>query len=484
MAHTPSDLEAGLAAHTAGQMAAARARYERVLAREPDNSRAWFLLGNLHAAERRPALAIAAFERCVRLQPGQSAAHNSLGCAWLAVREVRRAEASFRQAIACAEPSAEAFSNLGALRRGEGDLAEAESLYRRALALRPDFAEVWCNLGVALREQGRFADAVGALQQALALKPDLAEAHFNESLLLLLQGDYRRGWEKHEYRWVTEQRGAGRDFSAPLWCGETSLEGRTILLHAEQGLGDTLQFIRYVPLLRQRGAEVMLEVQPALLPLLGREWGGARVFVRGERLPEFAWHCPLLSLPRACGTTVEAIPREVPYVVPPVAARKKWSELVPAAPGPRVGLVWFGNRQHKNDRNRSIPAAAIARFVAHCPCTLFSLQKGTLSREDAAVAGHPKLVNLTDRIADFSDTAALIEHLDLVIAVDTSVAHLAGAMGKPVWILLPQVPDWRWLLEREDSPWYPGARLFRQREARDWDSVLCRVRDELSRLGG
>jgi Flp pilus assembly protein TadD len=480
MLKVPAAIDAGIAAHRAGRMAEARGCYEQVLRQDPENSRALFLFGTLHAREGRTAQAITLLERCTQLQPTLSVAHNALGCALLATGDSARAAAAFRRAIECPEPCVEAFCNLGAWCRGEGQLEEAVELYRRALAIKPSFVEVWCNLGVALKELGRLDEAIEALHRALALKPDSAEAHFNEGLLLLLKGDYRGGWPKHEYRWATEQRHARRNFSQPLWLGETPLDGQTILIHAEQGLGDTLQFVRYVPLVVQKGAKVVLEVQPALKTLLAANAPGIEVLSRGERLPAFDVHCPLFSLPRAFSTDLRSIPGSVPYLAAPALQRQKWSQLLPQFQRPRVGVVWFGNRQHRNDANRSIPPAAMQSFVDNSPVSLYCLQKDIVNPGDAALAASSRMIAMGERIHDFSDTAVICEQLDLVISVDTSVAHLSGALGRPLWLLLPAVPDWRWLMERDDTPWYPTARLFRQSSPRDWETVLRQVRRELA----
>ncbi len=479
MRNAPKDLDAGFVAHSAGRPVQARRLYEQVLAREPENCRALFLLGFLNAEAKESGRAIELFERCVRLQPALSIAHNALGNAWMAVGDVGAAAAAYRGAIDCPEPCVEAFCNLGSILRKQGLVDEAISLYRRALALKPGFAEAWCNLGVALKELNRLDEAADAYRQALRIKPDMADAHFNEGLLLLLRGDLRAGWQKHEYRWDSEQRASRRQFAQPLWLGASSLAGKTILIHAEQGLGDTLQFVRYLSLVEERGARIILEVQPALKTLVAQRSRAREVFARGEALPRFDVHCPLLSLPLAFGTELQSIPNRGPYLFSPEPQRSTWRELLGASPGPRIGFVWFGNRHHKNDGNRSIPAAAAERFLSDSPVALHCLQVGISAPEDAAVAASPNMVRLTERIADFSDTAALVEQLDLVIAVDTSVAHLAGGMGKPLWVLLPFAPDWRWLLGRGDSPWYPSARLFRQPAPRDWDSVLLSVRGAL-----
>jgi Flp pilus assembly protein TadD len=482
MYKAPTDLDAGIVAHTAGRSGEARRLYERALALEPGNCRTIFLLGRLNADDKQTGQAIALFERCIRLQPALSIAHNALGNAWMELGNAQLAAAAYRRATECPEPCVEAFCNLGSICRGQGKVDEAILLYRRALAIKPDFAQAWCNLGVAFKEQNRLDDAAGAFRQALTIKPDMADAHYNESHLLLLRGDFRGGWQKHEYRWTSVQRASRRQFAQPLWLGEAGLEGKTILIHAEQGFGDTLQFLRYIPLLEERGAKIILEVQPALKDLVSTNSTVPGLFARGEALPSFDFHCPLLSLPLAFSTGLDSIPNRNPYLFCPESHRPKWREILSTTARPRVGFVWFGNRQHKNDFNRSISPAAVAQFLADAPVALHCLQVGIRDPADAALAASPKMIGHTGQIRDFSDPAAYIDQLDLVISVDTSVAHLAGGLGKPLWVLLPFAPDWRWLLDRDDSPWYPTARLFRQPAPRDWDAVLRKVRIALENL--
>jgi hypothetical protein len=293
-----------------------------------------------------------------------------------------------------------------------------------------------------------------------------------------LQGNFREGWEEYEARWDTESFGAvKRSFSQPLWRGEP-LAGESILLHAEQGFGDTMQFVRYVPLVASRGGQVVLEIQPRLRRLLGNLPGAAKVIVRGEELPEFSWHCPLLSLPLAFDTRLANIPAKVPYLYPGEMEVQKWSRRL-QGDGLRVGLAWAGNPNHVREGERSIPLEQLAPLMQVAGTTFYSLQKGPATAQIHKLPGI-RLIDLDSQQNDFADTAAIIANLDLVITVDTAVAHLAGAMGKPVWVLLHHVPDWRWLLHRDDSPWYPAARLFRQTIAKDWTSVIGRVRMELA----
>jgi hypothetical protein len=297
----------------------------------------------------------------------------------------------------------------------------------------------------------------------------------------LTLGDFDGGWKEYEWRWKTGALAAQRrQFKAPLWLGDAPVSGKTILLHAEQGFGDTIQFIRYAPLLASRGAKVVCEVQPELLSLLSR-FDGIDVIAKGEPLPPFDLHCPLLSLPFAFGTKLETIPASIPYLAPSAERLAHWRDRLPRG-GPRAGFVWSGSSSHKNDSNRSIPLARLAALFADPSLACFSLQCELRDADNEALRGLPNLVQLGGGLRDFADTAAVISLLDVVISVDTSVAHLAGALGKPVVILLPYAADFRWMRGCDETPWYPTAKLFRQPAFGDWDSVIARLSDELRRL--
>ncbi len=480
MATHRTDLESAFAAQQAGNLQAAKRFFESALAREPNDVRTLLLYGALLTTLKETRKAISLIERCLALQPGLAMAHNALGNALQGAGEPKKALAAYRRAVSCQPPSMDAFCNLGGMLRAEGAIDEAIAIYQQALAHKSNFVEVLCNLGVAYKALNRLDEAMDAYARALVISPDFAEAHFNQGITYLLVGDFARGWPKHEYRWQTVQRHVRRDFRKPLWLGNEPIEGRTVLAHAEQGLGDTLQFVRYVPELVSRGASVVLEVQPSLSSLLSSMGGVSRLVAKGETLPYFDLHCPLLSLPLACSLAGEyPIPGNTPYLRAPADRVEKWKPSVSAMEGPKVGFVWFGNREHCNDRNRSLPPDLAAALVRETPFRLVSLQKGIKDPADAALAAMPQVIDLAAGVSDFSDTAAIIGGLDLVITVDTSVAHLAGTLGKPVWILLPFAPDWRWLLMRGDSPWYPTARLFRQEKPGDWCSVIKAVQVEL-----
>jgi hypothetical protein len=319
---------------------------------------------------------------------------------------------------------------------------------------------------------------LASYDQAIALRPDYADAHFFKGLSSLVTGDFEHGWIEYEWRRkAPAARITRRDFPQPLWLGEDGIAGKTILLHSEQGFGDTIQFCRYVPHVAARDARVVLEVEEPLCELMTDLAGVTQVVAKGGPLPEFDFQCPLASLPLAFRTRLETIPSGAPYLRVPRQAQEYWGALLGAKLVPRIGLAWAGNAKHVRDRERSMRLHDLLPLL-DIDATFVSLQK-EVRAGDAETLGNCNMFHLRQEFGNFSDTAALISQLDLVISVDTSVAHLAGALGKPVWILLTHAPDWRWLLDRDDSPWYPSARLFRQRESREWGSVTMQVREAL-----
>ena len=360
---------------------------------------------------------------------------------------------------------------------------EAEASCRRALQLKPDFVKAHSNLAIALREQGRVADAEAGFKRALELDPAYAEAHVNYAFLLLQTGRFERGWQEYEYRWQAKNHEPLPAFGKPLWLGESDVRNKSILLWAEQGLGDSIQFVRYATLLAQRGATVHLLVPPPLKALLASCTGVASVLVPGEPLPPFDYHCPLLSLPLACKTELDTIPANIPYLAASAAAIAQWRDRLGEPQALRVGLVWAGSPRTNQpsaeaiDRQRSIGFNRLQALLDIEGIEFYSLQVGEPARSQ--LNGHPKVRDFTGQLHDFSDTAALIANLDLVISVDTSVIHVAGALGKPVWLLNRYNTCWRWLSDRSDSPWYPSLRIFRQLTLGDWDGVIDDVRQAL-----
>lgn len=389
------------------------------------------------------------------------------------------------KAIAINPSEASFHSNLGNLLLELGRLDEAIAEYHKAVALRPNFSEALNNLGNVLRAQKRLGEAVTSYRKALEFRPHDPEAHYNLAMALLASGHMSEGWEEHEWRWQTPQlRNTRREFVQPQWRGEAAA-GRTLLIHAEQGLGDTLQFCRYAPLAAARGLRVILEVPRPLVRLLRSLPRIDLLVVRGEALPQFDVHCPMLSMPLALGTSITTVPADVPYLYADPVQTAAWQARLAAlpTPGPRIGLVWSGN-----PRKQLLAASAICRQRSIAPDRLaplfevpglhfFSLQK-----DGPAAPEHYPLTDFMGEMEDFADTAALTANLDLIISVDTSGAHLAAALGKPVWLLNCFDPCWRWLVGRRDSPWYPGLRLYPQPQPGDWDSVMAQVASDLRSL--
>ena len=466
----------------------ALAASDRALALRSGFAEAHSNRGNALSGLKRFAEALTACDRALALRPDFAEAHCNRGTALQELGRFEDALASFDRAIAERPDFAEAHCNRGTALQELQRLDEALAAHDRALSLRPGFADAHYNRANALQAQKRFAKALSSYDDAIALRPDFADAHFNEALCRLVTGDFARGWEKYEWRWQTTQIGDHkRTFAQPLWTGSDAVAGKTILLHAEQGLGDTLQFCRYVPLVAARAGHVILEVPKPLHELMRSLGGGAQIVAMGDPLPDFDMHCPLLSLPLAFGTTLETIPARMPYLGASEAKTRAWRDRLGAHEKMRIGLVWAGNPRkelpgsNRIDRLRSMAFERLKPLFGIAGCEFYSLQKG-----DDAVAQlrlsplRHRVIDWTDDLHDFSDTAALVDNLDLVIAVDTSVAHLAGALGKPFWLLNRDGTCWRWLLGRDDSPWYPTARQFRQDDSRDWDGVIARVASALA----
>lgn len=463
-----------------GRHADAVHSYDRVLARDPAHTRAWNNRGVALGELDRSADAIASFDRALAISPDFAEALLNRGLTLADAGRHEEAIADYDRLLAIDPGHAEALFNRGTSQASRNRPDEAIASFDQALALRPDWADALCNRGVALVSLNRQAEAIAAFAQATAIAPDHPDANCNESLAWLRLGDFRRGWVKYESRWASRDLASlRRTFAQPLWLGGETLRGKTILLHAEQGLGDTLQFVRYVPLVACLAAQVVLEVQPPLVPLLAGIEGVSKIVGKGEPLPEFDVHCPLLSLPLAFGTELATIPADVPYLTAPDSAAARWRERLGARTAPRVAIAWAGNRTNRNDHNRSIALAPLAAALQIPGIELVSIQKEIGEDDRALLQANAHIRHVGDGLDDFTDTAAVISQLDLVVSVDTSVAHLAGAMARPLWLMVPFAPDFRWMLEREDSPWYPTARLFRQPHIGDWENVLARIRGEL-----
>jgi len=468
-----------------GQHDKSMAAYRQALQLRPDYALAYYNLGLVLAEQGQWDEAIAAYRRALELQPGSPETHNNLGNALRERGQLNEAVAAYRQALQLQPDHALACYNLGTSLKDQGHLDEAVACFQRALALKPGFPEGHVNLGRTWWLKGDFHQAEAAYRHAIACRADFANAHLNLSILLLLLGRYEEGWHEYEWRWrAPAYMHRLRQFSAPPWDGRLA-PGKMILIHAEQGFGDTLQFARYLPLVRahSRAARVVLECHPALVPLLdplrGADFDIVALGHTDATLPPFDLHLPLLSLPLAL-QRFAPVPMSAPYLHADSSLRAPWRERLDPGAALRVGVAWAGSPTHLDDHRRSIAPEKLAPLLRVPGIQFVSLQiepHGPLPPTLAAAG----VLDFTADIANFSDSAALLAELDLIISVDTAVAHLAGALGRPVWTLLPFVPDWRWGLESETTPWYSTMRLFRQPAAEDWDAVILRVIEDLSR---
>lgn len=469
----------GLIAHHGGHHEAAIELLRRAIVGLPEAADLYANLGAVLGSLRRYDQAIEQYRRALALDPGHPDAHNNLGNAFARTSQRSEAEAEFRRALELRSPFPEAINNLGLVIRDQGRSQEAVSYFHQAIALRPNYAEAYNNLGATLERLGRHPESMAAYHQALARWPDFAEAQFNLGLSLLLQGDFEQGWPLYDARRRMIDASVARDFAQPLWDG-APLGGRRILLHAEQGHGDTIQFVRYVPMVAARGGQVIVQCQPALVRLLASQETFGQVIAQGEAPPAFDVQCPLMSLARIFRTTLQNIPTPIPYIRPEQPLVEQWRRrLAPYGDKMKIGLAWAGSAVHIFDRDRSFPLSALAPLAQVKGARFFSLQKGPEAAQAKSPPAGLDLVDHSDLLNDFADTAALIESLDLIIACDTAVVHLAGAMGKPAWVMLPFAPDWRWMLNRADSPWYPTLRLFRQPTSVDWVTPIEQARQAL-----
>jgi tetratricopeptide (TPR) repeat protein len=474
----------GLAFHAQGDYAKAVSSFDRALAIKPDHADVLNNRGTTLNCLGRHDAALAAFARALALRPDYLFARFNHGSTLLKLERYAEALASFDTALALAPNHPDTLCHRGNALLKLDRIEDAFASYAQALRFAPDHPHMLRNHAMALRHLGRPRDALASAEKALRAMPDYESARFEQALALLALGDFARGLVAYESRWdIPEFVPQKRNFAGQPWLGEEDIAGKTVLIHAEQGFGDTLHFVRYVPLLAERGVTIILEVQPQLKTLLSQMPGTSAVIGRGEPLPPFDRYCPLLSLPLAFGTQPATIPANVPYIAADRGRAAHWAaRLSDFAGKTKIGLAWAGNASASAiDARRSMSLGDFAPLAELTNIQLFSLQKG----ERAAQALQPpdglSLIDPASELAGFEDTAALIANLDLVISVDTAVAHLAGALGKPVWILSRFDGCWRWLNGREDSPWYPTARLFHQKAPGAWGDVIARLREALSR---
>lgn len=469
----------GVVEQSLRQLQAARVSYERAIALRPGYVEAWLNRGVTLQELGEVEAALASYDRAIELRPDYAEAHNNRGAALRQLKRFDEAVASHDRAIELRPGYAEAHNSRGIALQMLLRLEEALASHDRSAALKPEYAEAWYDRGVALQLLVRIDDAIESYNHAIALEPDYQAAYFNKSMALLLLGDFEQGWPLYEHRWHCKFFTTPRnDFPQPLWLGREPLAGKTILLTCEQGFGDTLQFCRFAPQVAALGARVVLMAPPALAGLLGGLEGAAQVVAKGDRLPDFDFHCPLLSLPLALGTRVDCIPVAPAYLKADPARVLAWAARLGPPSVPRIGLVWSGNTEHVLDAYRSM---TLSQWLPYLPAgyRYVCLQKELREVDRQVLQGQGEISYFGDELVDFADTAALCMQMDLVISVDTSVAHLAGALGRPTWVMLPVHPDWRWLLGRSDSPWYPGVRLYRQSSVGDWSAVFDSVRADL-----
>ena len=481
----------GLVLYQLERYAEALPNFDRALEKVPQSTTTLVMRGKALLNLARPAEALESFDRAITHAPNDFDAHFQRGRALAILDRLPESVASFDAAIERNGDSPEAINNRGAVLVRMFKPEEALPDFERAVALNPGYADAYVNAGNALKGLARFPEALDRFDRALAIRPDDLTATWSKAVLKLTQGDYLEGWPLYEARLQIEPgRSAQRQFDVPRWTGVEPLAGKTLLVHAEQGLGDTLQFGRYIPLLEALGARVIFEVQPVLKRLLGSLAMRGTLLGRGETLPPFDLHIPLLSLPLALKTDSGSIPGGVPYLRVEPDALQTWSARLAELPGLKVGLNWHGNPQAEKFsalQARSFPLAAAGALARVPGVSLVSLQKGAGAEQRERVEFASALAQLTDpsymgpdELA--TETAAILKGLDLLITADTSLAHLAGALGVPVWVALQFVPDWRWQMDRSDNPWYPTMRLFRQRAHGEWADVFDRMATELATL--
>jgi tetratricopeptide (TPR) repeat protein len=500
----------GVALAQRGRLTEAEDHLRRAISAEPNFAAGHHNLGVALAQQGRPEAAVAALQRALEIQPAYAEAHFNLGNTLAGMGRRDEAIAAYREALRHRPDYPEVLCNLGLILSETGRAGEAAVLLRQAIRLRPDYVEAHNNLGLALGELGRFVESVACFEQALALKPryaaahgnlgsafkalqrpdeaaacyemalryepDSASNHWNLALALLQAGGFERGWREYEWRWKRPTTPM-RPMRQPAWDGQL-LQGRTVLLWCEQGLGDTIQFARFVPQVKAQGGRVVLECPEPLRSLFGSLAGVDELVPEGAAASlTYDCHAPLLSLPLLLHTTLATVPADVPYLHADPGLVERWRQRLASFDGLKVGLAWQGNPHHRWDRWRSVPLSLLAPLAAVPGVQLVNLQQGPGAEQRATLRGRFDVWDPGDELAAlpgaWANVAAMMSCLDLVVSVDTATAHLAGALAVPVWVPLPALSDWRWLLGRDDSPWYPTMRLFRQRDLGDWGPVIA-----------
>ncbi len=467
-----------------GRFDEAVAAYNEAIRIRPDEARVLKCLAITLSRQDKFDQAIATFQRAVKLRPDFADAWNDLGITLARQSKHSQAIDAYREAIKFRPDYPEAFNNMGNALRSLGRFDESLDCYKKAIALRPNYADAHNNLGIAFSEIGQFDEAVSSYTRCLELRPSHVDAHMNRALTWLRKGDYAQGWAEYEWRWKKRSL-TNRPLIQPQWNG-FPLEGRTILLITEQGFGDVMQFIRYMPILKAQGARVIFECPEKLIKLVSKCPGIDVLIPQGAPIPHYDVYAPLLTIPGLVGTSLERIPNRVPYLHPEPELVEKWRKEVSGFDGFKVGINWQGNTKYAGDFHRSIPLKFFEPLGRVPGVRLFSLQKNEGVEQLQQIAGKFEVTEFGSRLdvdtGPFMETAALMTCLDLFITSDTAVAHLAGALGVPVWMALSTTPDWRWLSKREDNPWYPTMRIFRQQKFMDWTPVFDRIAIELRKL--
>ena len=506
-------VQQGVTLHQQGNLIEAQVIYEKILSIQPDHFNALQLLGVLFSQAEQYLQSIEVLYKALQINPNHARTYSNYGIALKELKRFDEALGSYDQAIAINPDYGDAYYNRGntlmELKRFDEALSsydqaiainpdyhesynnrgntlkelkrfdEAINSYNQAITINPDYHEPYNNRGNTLKEFKRFDEALVSYNQAISIDPDYADAYFNKSLLLILRGEYGEGWQLYEWRWKQKHNiNSRRAYKQPLWLGHESLINKTLLITIEQGFGDYIQFIRYALLVEQLGAKVILEV-PLVLMKLASTLKGHFIFVEsGKSLLDFDYYCPIVSLPLAFKTTVETIPATLPYLYVDKAKKQQLNKRLGKQVMTRIGLVWTGGPDHKKDCDRSLLLKQFSSLLT-LPFEFHSLQKDIREVDAQTIIDFPHMYQHQDELQDFSDTAALVDAMDIIISVDTSVAHLAGAMGKKLLLLLPYLPDFRWMLDREDSPWYPSAKLYRQEKINDWDTALEKLKADL-----
>jgi tetratricopeptide (TPR) repeat protein len=454
--------------------------YDKAIRLEPGNPGAYNNRGNVLKDLNRLDEALKNYNVAIQLKPNYAEAYNNRGALLNQLKRFDEAIISLNEAIKLKPNNPEAFYNLANAKKDPTSFDEALQNYNEAIKLKPNYAEAFNNRGSLLNDHKHFDEALQNYNEAIKLKPNYAEAIANKAYLKLLLGEFDEGWQLHEFRKNKKDRKKHYPkFPAPLWLGQVSIEDKIILVHSEQGLGDTLQFYRYLTILQTLNPkEIIFHIEKPLISILSGLNENITILNKNKNIPYFDYYCPLMSLPLAFKTSIDTIPNDVPYLLVDNIKSKQWQDRLGHKKKARVGIVWSGSTHHENDHNRSLTLTQIS-LLFELPFEFHCLQK-EIREVDIETLNDIKVINQhQESLHDFSDTAALISQMDLIISVDTAVAHLAGALGKKVWILLPFKPDFRWLLVRDDSPWYPTARIFRQPEINDWETVIQELIGEL-----